>query len=79
MAEAPRGMVVVATVVPHSQRVVSTYIPAAHIEDEQPVFSQQTYRVFSYGLVILLVVGLVVVVGGLAFIKNQEKSRKRYF
>jgi hypothetical protein len=52
---------------------------AAHIDDSQPVFSPGMYRVFSYALLILLVVGIVAVVGGLAFIKSQEKSRKRFF
>ncbi len=49
------------------------------MEDTEAVFSPRTYRVFSYGLLILLVVGLVVVVGGIAFIRNQEKSKKRFF
>lgn len=53
--------------------------PRAHIEDAEAVISPRTYKVMSYGLVILLVVGLVVVVGGIAFIKNQEKTRKRFF
>lgn len=78
MAEAPRGTAY------HSLTQFSTSPtklispPAAHIEDDQPVFSPRTYRVFSYGLLILLVVGLVVVVG-IAFVKNKESSQKRYF
>lgn len=57
--------------------VLCLYI--AHVEDQEPVFSSRAYKVISYGLVILLVVGLVVVIGGIAFIKNQERSQKRFF
>ena len=52
---------------------------AEHIEDIRPWFGPGTYHAISIGLIILLVVGILAVVGGVAFIKSQEKSRKRFF
>ena len=52
---------------------------AAHIEDIKPWFGPNTYHAISIGMIILLVVGIVAVVGGMAFLKNQTKSRKHFF
>lgn len=51
----------------------------AHVDDMKPALSSKTYKAVSYVLILLLVVGLVVIVGGIAFVKNQERSRKRFF
>ena len=52
---------------------------AAHIEDIKPWFGPNTYQAISIGMIILLVVGIIAVVGGMAFLKNQTKSRKHFF
>ena len=50
-----------------------------HVDDVQPWISPAAYKAISIGLVVLLILGIVVVVGGMAILKNQEKSRKRFF
>ncbi len=53
--------------------------PPAHVDAAPPLFGPNTYQAISIGLLILLVVGVLAVVGGMAFVKNQKKSKKRFF
>jgi len=53
--------------------------PRAHVEDNKPWIGANTYRAISIGMIILLVVGVLAVIGGVAFLKNQQKSRKHFF
>ena len=56
----------------------SPSIPA-HVEDAVPWFGPNTYKALSIGMVILLIVGILAVVGGVAFLETQKKSKKHFF
>lgn len=53
--------------------------PIAHVDASPPLFGPNTYQAISIGLIILLVVGIVAVVGGMAVLQNQKKAKKRFF
>ena len=50
-----------------------------HVEDIRPWFGPATYKAVSIGMIIVLLIGVMVFIGGLAFVKNQKKSQKRFF
>ena len=51
----------------------------AHVDDVKPLFGPVTYQAISIGLIILLIIGIIVVVGGVAIVKSKDKNRKRFF
>lgn len=50
-----------------------------HVEDVQGWLSPKVYQVLSIAFIVVLVLGLIAVLGGFAFVKHQEKSKKRFF
>ena len=64
------------TVMPHANNKAP---PRPHIEDTRPLLQPFWYRLFSMTMLIVLVVGIIAVIGGVAWKKQQEKNRKRFF
>ena len=54
-------------------------ISAAHVDDIPPWFGPNAYRAISIGMLILLAVGIVAIVGGVAFLQAQNKRKKHFF
>lgn len=72
--EPPRGNVVY-----NYNNGVPYFYPIAHSDDIQPFFKPFWYRFFSVTMLLVLVVGVLAVVGGVAWKKKQERNRKRFF
>lgn len=53
--------------------------PRPHVDDPKSYISPFWYRLFSISFMILLVVGVVAVIGGMAWKKQQAKNKKRFF
>ncbi|XP_064382377.1 vesicular integral-membrane protein VIP36-like [Halichondria panicea] len=54
--------------------------PRDHVKDVQGWLSPKAYQIISIVLIIVLVLGVITaVVGGFAFVKHQEKNKKRFF
>ena len=51
----------------------------AHVDDVPPWFGPNAYRAISVGLLILLAIGIVAIVGGVAFLQAQTKRKKHFF
>lgn len=54
-------------------------ISAAHVDDIPPWFGPNTYRAISIGMLILLAVGILAIVGGVAFLQAKNKRKKHFF
>lgn len=54
-------------------------LSAAHVDDIPPWFGPNAYRVISIGMLILLAVGILAIVGGVAFLQAQSKRKKHFF
>ena len=50
-----------------------------HIDASTPWFGPNTYRAISIGMLILLAVGILAIVGGVAFVQAQGKRKKHFF
>ena len=53
--------------------------PRPHTDDRVPLLRPFWYRLLSVTFMIVLVVGVLAVIGGIAWKKQQEKNRKRFF
>ncbi len=84
-AESPRGVFIVIIVtfcyiihVPSINAHIHLYTD--HVKDVQGWLSPKAYQIISIVLIIVLVLGVITaVVGGFAFVKHQEKNKKRFF
>jgi mannose-binding lectin 2 len=64
------------TVIPQAKDVEA---PRPHVDDVPPWFGPNAYRAISVGLLILLAVGILAIVGGVAFVQAQSKRKKHFF
>lgn len=64
------------TAVPHAKDVEP---PRPHVEDIPPWFGPNAYQAISVGMLILLALGILAIVGGVAFVRTQGKRKKHFF
>ena len=60
-------------------RCLSLLNRAAHVDAAPPLIRPFWYRLFSFGMIAVLVVGIVAAVGGVAWKQKQERNKKRFF
>ena len=51
----------------------------AHVDSQPPLIRPFWYKLFSVGMIMVLVVAIVAVVGSVAWKKQQERNKKRFF